>query len=266
MMPWNELVLRSGRTRFASPPAGSGAWTCAAGAGAGAWACASAGSPSGSMQRREEYENSELCDHCRPLRRVKTPDYTRKSPTRSCPRRARIRSASAIPPVRKMRIPCSTVMSGYDARSRGQMTMSPEIEMVRRHVHRDQRFGALPPIDRELARQEPEHEPLRRVLDQHHPLEAVLVVGGKRDDELLHRRVDAAEERHVQQQPFGALQQPLPHHVGRDRAHQHHGERRGQRAPGPGSCDGSARGGTCCRRGRRSRRRGRTATPARRPR
>ena len=38
--------------------------------------------------------------------------YTRKSPTRSSPRRARIRLDSAMPPVRKIRMPCSTVMSG----------------------------------------------------------------------------------------------------------------------------------------------------------
>src|SRR3954468_6043119 len=55
----------------------------------------------------------------------KTTDYTRKSGTRSLPSAPRIRGGSAIPPVRKMCSPSSTVMSGKLALARSQITMSP---------------------------------------------------------------------------------------------------------------------------------------------
>ncbi len=55
----------------------------------------------------------------------KSSDYTRKSLTRSCSPLSRSRDGSAMPPVRKMRIPSSTVIAGNVARPRSQMTMSP---------------------------------------------------------------------------------------------------------------------------------------------
>src|SRR5262249_47960417 len=55
----------------------------------------------------------------------KTTDYTRNSFTRSSACQPRIRSGRAIPPVRKIRIPSSTVMSGKVARLRSATTMSP---------------------------------------------------------------------------------------------------------------------------------------------
>ena len=64
------------------------------------------------------------------LDRHKTPDYTRKSFTRSSPRQARILGGSAIPPVKKILTPSSTVMSGNVARSRSQITMSPRYRLL----------------------------------------------------------------------------------------------------------------------------------------
>src|SRR5262249_7619284 len=55
----------------------------------------------------------------------KTTDYTRNSFTRSSACHPRIRSGRAIPPVRKIRIPSSTVMSGNVARLRSATTISP---------------------------------------------------------------------------------------------------------------------------------------------
>src|SRR5207237_7029812 len=85
-------------------------------------------------------------------------------------------------------------------------------------------------IDSEFLREKSEDESSRGVLDEDDPLEAVLIVGRERDDELLDGRVDAAEERHAQQQGFCLLQQPLADDIGRDRADEEDGNGRGQDA------------------------------------
>src|SRR5207237_10573139 len=105
-----------------------------------------------------------------------------------------------------------------------------EVEVIRRHVYGEQRLRPLPAIDSEFLREKSEDESSRGVLDEDDPLEAVLIVGRERDDELLDGRVDAAEERHAQQQGFCLLQQPLADDIGRDRADEEDGNGRGQDA------------------------------------
>ena len=100
-----------------------------------------------------------------------------------------------------------------------------EIQVIRRHVHRDHRFRARAAIERELARQEPDHRPALRIVDDHDFLESRLAVGRERRDQLLHRRVHRLEQRHVQQPLLAALQNPPANHVGRHRA-DHQDERR----------------------------------------
>ena len=68
-----------------------------------------------------------------------------------------MRPGSDMPPVRKIRMPSSTVRSGNSARSRGIHHDVAEIQMVGRHVHRHQRFGTRAAVDRELLRQESHH-------------------------------------------------------------------------------------------------------------
>src|SRR5262245_13435141 len=60
----------------------------------------------------------------------KGPNYTRNSFARSASGDPRMRDGSAIPPVRKMRIPSSTLMSGNVARSRSQITTSPRYRLL----------------------------------------------------------------------------------------------------------------------------------------
>ena len=127
-------------------------------------------------------------------------------------------------------MPCSTVMSGKEALLARADEHVAEIQMIGRHVDRNHRLGALPAIDGEFLRQKAEHESARRLLDQHDALEPVLVVRRERDDQLLDRRVDRAEDRHAQQIALGPLQQPLADDVGRERPDQQHDQRRRQDA------------------------------------
>ncbi len=105
--------------------------------------------------------------------------------------------------------------------------------MIGRHVHRHHRFRPRAAIERELPRQEPEHHAAPRILDDHDLLEARLVVGRERRHQLLHRRVDRLEHRHLQQVVLGALQHALADHVGRHRAG-HQDERRRHQHAEPG--------------------------------
>ena len=55
-------------------------------------------------------------------------------------------------------MPSSTVMSGNVARSRSHDHDVAQIEVIGRHVHRQQRLRAASAVDGELLRQEPERE------------------------------------------------------------------------------------------------------------
>ena len=55
-------------------------------------------------------------------------------------------------------MPCSTVMSGIRRAVARADDDVAQIEVVRRHIDRHQRFGPLPPVDRELPREEPEQQ------------------------------------------------------------------------------------------------------------
>ena len=102
--------------------------------------------------------------------------------------------------------------------------------MIRRDVHGDHRFRSLAAVHGEFLRQKAQDEPPGHVLDQHDAFEPVLVVGRERHDQLLDRRVNRAEDRHAQQIAFRRLQQPFADHVGGERAHQQHEQRRRQDA------------------------------------
>ena len=80
-----------------------------------------------------------------------------RSRGRRCPL-SRMRSGSDIPPVRKMRIPSSTVDVGKEHAAPRIHHHVAEVQMVRRHVHRHQRLRSLTPIDRELLREKPHHD------------------------------------------------------------------------------------------------------------
>ena len=267
-MPWKSTVDRSGRTRFASPPPSARA--------AGRRLTlrlrdlcdqrTRGGRQRGEEQRQHDDAPKEsLNNHaCLTLR---APKAIRVGPARrfsrqkrgiipGSPFRARLAHAfggSAMPPVRKMRMPSSTEISGK--RRPGPLADDDvaEIQVIRRHVDRHQRFRAGAAIDDELLRQEAEREPALGIFDHHHALEPRLVVRRKRGHELLHRRVDRPEHRHAQQEPpFAALQQALADDVGRERADQHDHHRRRQRSRGRESA-GPAAGRRAASSGRRRR-------------
>ena len=74
-----------------------------------------------------------------------------------------------------------------------------EIQVIGRDVHRHQRLARRASRSSVNSRVRNPGRSRGRVLDQHHALEAVLVVGRERRHELLHRRVDGPEHRHEQQ-------------------------------------------------------------------
>ena len=126
-----------------------------------------------------------------------------------------------MPPVRKILMPSST----DDIRKRRALALAnhdvAQIQVVGRHVDRQQRLGTAPAIDRELPRQKAEHVPAARILDHHDALEPGLVVRRKGDDELLDRRINRPEHRHAQQPALARCSTPPADHVGRERADQH---------------------------------------------
>ena len=122
---------------------------------------------------------------------------TRKPSTRSSPRRARIAARERHAAGQENADPLLHGDVGIRRLLARADEHVAEIQMIGRHVDRDQRLRPLAAVDGELLGQEPEHEAARAVLDQHHPLEAVLVVGREGDDQLLDRRVDGAEHRHA---------------------------------------------------------------------
>ena len=106
---------------------------------------------------------------------------------------------SAMPPVRKIRMPSSTDRSGKSACARGKHHHVAQIQVIGRHVHRHQRFRPAPRSSVNSRVRNPSTRPAPRVLDEHDLLEARFVVGRERRHQLLHRRVDRLEHRHVQQ-------------------------------------------------------------------
>ncbi len=102
--------------------------------------------------------------------------------------------------------------------------------MIRRNVNGQHWLRTLTAVDHEFLRQEAEQVAACGVLQEDHTLEPVLVVWRERNDELLYGGIDRPEDRHPQQVPFRALQDTLSQHVGRERANQHHQQRRGQDA------------------------------------
>jgi hypothetical protein len=102
-----------------------------------------------------------------------------------------------------------------------------EIQVIGRHVHREQPLRPAAAVDREFLGQESQQRAARLILDEHDALEAELVGRRERFEQLLDRRIDRAKHRHLQQQRFGAAEHAAAHHVRRDGAnHQHdHGGR-----------------------------------------
>src|SRR6185436_16416828 len=94
-----------------------------------------------------------------------------------------------------------------------------QVQVIGRHIDRDQRLGAAAAIDRELLGEKPHHPSAPVIFYHHHAFEAVLVVRRERDDQLLHRRVDGPEPGHHHQPALGARHHPPADHVGRQRAH-----------------------------------------------
>ena len=107
---------------------------------------------------------------------------------------------TAMPPVRKMRTPSSTVRSGN----------SHTFARVDQRCRPDTGgwSGCTPPVASRRHRRgcsvnsrvrKPEDVPAPRVLHEHDPLEAVLVIGRKGGNQLLDGRIHGLEQRDVQQ-------------------------------------------------------------------
>ena len=183
-MPWNDTWLRSGRTRLASPPARS----------AGAPARRDLGACDGRQTRRHRavIAHAPCHQHASPTspsrRSARTFIVITAAPRlegASCRRTgaghhltalsrpwasadaaARRDAGSPMPPVRNTRMPCSTVRSGNDTRSGRTDHDVAQIQVIGRHVDRQQRLRARA-RDRPTnsLRQEPQHRARAPVLD-----------------------------------------------------------------------------------------------------
>ena len=122
-----------------------------------------------------------------------------------------------MPADRMMRMPSSTVSPVEMTSCRRHHDDVAQVEVVGRDEDGHHLALAAGRLHEHLGRDEAEDElALARVLGQHDGLERLALLGRERFDELLDGRVDAAEDRHPDEQPLHAPKDAAAEDVGGD--------------------------------------------------
>ena len=148
-------------------------------------------------------------------------------------RRSRGRRAGvAVPADRMMRMPSSTVRPGRQHLVARQDDHVAEVQVVGGDEHRrpSRRLPSVLSTSTSPVTKPNTNSPLRGCSASTTALNALRFSGEKRLEELLDRRIDAAEDRHVREQPLDAREDAPAHDVGGDGAHEQDQAHRGEEA------------------------------------